>query len=58
MPEWKLFFSYTPFFNYTIHQSTNAYNFNGNDSAVGRSSYSNPDDSLGYCDINDVVVVI
>ena len=34
------------------------YNLNRNGSAVGRSGYNNPDDSLGYYDINDVVVVI
>ena len=38
----RLFFSYAPFFNYTIYQSTN-----GNGSALSRSGYNNPDDSLG-----------
>ena len=34
------------------------YNYHGNDSTVGRSSCSNPDESFGYYDSNDVVVVI
>ena len=34
------------------------YNLNRNGSALSRSGYNNPDDSLGYYDINDVVVVI
>ena len=49
-----LFFS----FQHKLHQSTNTHNYHGNGSTLGRSGCSNPDESIGYYDINDVVVVI
>ena len=49
-----LFFS----FQHKLHQSTNTYNYHGNGSTVGRSGCSNPDESFGYYDSTDVVVVI
>ena len=60
----KIFFSYTLFicysfsFQHKLHQSTNMYNYHGNGSAVSRSGCSNLDESFGYYDSNDVVVVI
>ena len=33
------------------------YDYHGNGSAVGRSGCSSPDESYGYYDINDAVVV-
>ena len=55
-----ILYSYDFFFSFQrkLHQSTNAYNCHGNDSTVGRSGCSNPDESFGYYDSNDVVVVI
>ena len=44
-------------FQHKLHQSTNTYNYHGNGSVVGRSGYSNPDESFGYYDTDDVVVV-
>ena len=49
-----LFFS----LQHKLHQSTNTHNYHGNGSTVGRSGCSNPDESFGYYDSNDVVVVI
>ena len=60
----RIFFSCTLFIYYffsfqqKLHQSTNTYNYHGNDSTVGRSSCTNPDESFRYYDSNDVVVVI
>ena len=52
------FIGYFFSFQYKLHQSTNTYDYHGNGSTVGRSGCSNPDESLGYYDINDVVVAI
>ena len=45
-------------FQHKLHQSTNTYNFHGSGSTVGCSGCSNPDESFGYYDSNDVVAVI
>ena len=60
----RIFFRYTLFmcyfssFQHKLHQSTNTYNFHGSGSTVGCSGCSNPDESFGYYDSNDVVAVI
>ena len=45
-------------FQHKLYQSTNTFNYHGNGSTVGRSGCSNTDESYGYYDSNDVVVVI
>ena len=45
-------------FQHKLHQSTNTFTYHGNGSTVGRSGCSNTDESHGYYDSNDVVVVI
>ena len=60
----KEFCSYTLFmcyffsFQHKPNQITNMYNYHGNGSTLGRSGSSNPDESFGYYDSNEVVVVI
>ena len=49
-----IFFS----FQDKLHHSANTYNYHGNCSTVGRSGCSDPDESFGYYDSNDAVVVI
>ena len=45
-------------FQNKLHQSTNAYIYHGNGRKVGRSGCSNPDESFGYGNSNDVVVFL
>ena len=51
---YRLFF----LFQHKLHQSINTCNYHGNGSTAGRHGFSDPDESLGYYGINDVVVVI
>ena len=41
-------------FQHRMHQSTNMFNYHGNDSKVDRSVCSDPDESFGYYDVNQV----
>ena len=53
-----LFICYFFSFQHKLHQSINTYNYHGNGGTLGRSGCNNPDESIGYYDINDAVVVI
>ena len=60
----KEFCSYTLFiyyffsFQHKRNQIINMYNYHGHGSTLGRSGRSNPDESFGCYDSNEVVVVI
>ena len=41
-------------FQHRMHQSTNMFNYHGNDSKVDRSVCSDPDESFGYDDVNQI----
>ena len=61
MPQWKnifeLYFIHKLFFlfQHKLHQNTNMYNYDGNDSRVGRDGCSDGDESFGY-DIIDAIM--
>ena len=44
-------------FQHKLHQSTNTFDYHGNDGTLDRSICSDPDESFGYYDINHVVTI-